>query len=76
MKDDADPPVLDPLSDAGQLTMLLEWGRKRGFRIGPIVRLGSIQLQVQDLRQTEGRGIEPPADPGAWTAAGYPEGDE
>lgn len=53
-------------SDVGQLVYLLEWARKRGFRIGPAVRVGGLVLQIQDLRQTEGTGADLPADPGPW----------
>lgn len=41
-------------SDLAQLIQLLEYGRRRGFRIGPAVRIGKLAVQVQDLRQTEG----------------------
>ncbi len=30
---------------------LLEYGRKRGFQIGPEVVVGDVRLQVRDLRQ-------------------------
>lgn len=73
LDDAGDLPQLDPLTDAGQLVALLEYARRRGFRIGPYVKLGSIQLQVQDLRQTEGRGVELPPDKGPWAAAGFEE---
>lgn len=68
-------PALDPTSPVFQLVALLEYARHRGFRIGPMVRIGDVTVQVQDLRQDEGRGVAPP-DVGPWTAAGYPEGDE
>lgn len=41
-------------SDLAQLIQLLEYGRKRGFRIGPTVQIGRLTVQVADLRQTEG----------------------
>lgn len=68
-------PVPPAESDLAQLIQLLEYGRRRGFRIGPTVKIGQLVTQVQDLRQTEGtgQGLEP--DPGPWRAAGY-EGDE
>lgn len=62
-------------TDVGQLIYLLEWARRRGFTVGPNVRVGALVLQVQDLRQTEGRGKQPPADPGPWAIAGHQEGD-
>jgi hypothetical protein len=67
-------PVPSPDSDLSQLIALLEYGRKRGFRIGPTVQVGSITTQIADLRQDEGGG-ELEKDPGPWRAAGY-EGDE
>jgi hypothetical protein len=68
-------PVPPAESDLAQLIQLLEYGRKRGFRIGPTVKIGQLVTQVQDLRQTEGTmaDLEPGVDP--WKAAGY-EGDE
>lgn len=41
----------EPNSPVGQLIYLLEWGRKRGFRIGPTVQIGDVILQVRDLRE-------------------------
>lgn len=66
---------IDPASLVGQLVLLLEYCRARGYRIGPIVKIDGLQVQVQDLRQSEGRGDVMP-DVGPWTAAGWPEGDE
>lgn len=42
---------VDPASPIGQLIYLLEWGRKRGFRIGPTVQIGDTIVQVRDLRE-------------------------
>lgn len=66
---------IDPLSSAGQLVALLEYGRCRGFRIGPYVKIGELAVQVQDLRQTEGADMPSVPDEGIWKAAGYEEGD-
>lgn len=55
-------------SDLAQLIQLLEYGRRRGFRIGPTVKVGAIVTQVQDLRQEEG-GRELPPDDGGWMAS-------
>jgi hypothetical protein len=70
---DINPPPAT--TDVGQLIYLLEWARKRGFRVGPTVRCGSLVLQVQDLRQTEGRDTPAADDPGPWAAAGHDLGD-
>lgn len=68
-------PALDPASSVYQLVALLEYARIRGFRIGPTVKIGDVTIQVQDLRQSEGRGVPEP-EVGPWAAAGFPEGDE
>ncbi len=67
-------PVPPPESDLATLIQLLEYARRRGFRVGPTVKVGSIVTQVQDMRQDE-TGRDLPADPGPWAAAGL-EGDE
>ena len=43
--------VPDVNSDAGVIVYLLEFARRRGFAIGPMIRVGKIALQVTDLRQ-------------------------
>jgi hypothetical protein len=55
--DDDGNPVPQPAenSDLRDLIQLLEYGRAKGFRIGPTVRVGKIVTQVRDLRQHEGR---------------------
>lgn len=63
-------------TDVGQLIYLLEWARRRGFAVGPNVRVGTLLLQVRDLRQTEGHGEQAAADPGPWVTAGHTLGDE
>lgn len=40
-----------PDSDVARLIYLMEYGRKRGFRIGPVVKIGETTVQVRDLRQ-------------------------
>ena len=44
----APPP---PDSPVAQIVWLLEYGRKRGFRIGPRVQVGDTIVECQDLRQ-------------------------
>ena len=74
---DGNPVIeVDPLSSVGQFTALMEWARRRGFRIGPTVKIGDLVVQVSDLRQTEARGEPLPPDVGPWTQAGFPQGDE
>lgn len=36
---------------------LLEWGRQRGYQIGPVVEHGGLRLQVRDLRQAKIEGF-------------------
>lgn len=40
----ADHPVM-------AIVWLMEYGRKRGFKIGPAVKVGDCVVQVRDLRQ-------------------------
>ena len=57
--------------DLGDLIQLLEYGRRKGFVIGPNVRIGKITLQVRDLRQQRGRGKQEEPDPSIWEEHGY-----
>ena len=41
----------EPGTDAAHVIYLLEYGRKRGFQIGPMLKIGAIELQVHDTRQ-------------------------
>lgn len=76
--DDEGNPIPQPApeSDLADLIQLLEYGRVKGFRIGPTVRVGKIIVQVSDLRQHEARrhDEQAPADPGIWAEHGY-DGD-
>lgn len=59
-------------SDLRDAIQLLEYGRARGFKIGPAVRVGKLTFQVRDLRQTEGRADkDDDPDPGVWAEHGY-----
>jgi len=62
-------PPIDPNSDVGRLTYLLEYCRIRGFRVGPRIQVGDVVLEVKDLRQTEGRSE--PDEPSIWAAHGH-----
>lgn len=44
-------PTPPPDSAVSQIVWLLEYGRTRGFRIGPTVQVGDTIIQVADLRQ-------------------------
>ena len=58
-------PPPEPGSPVGQLIYLLEWGRKRGFRIGPEVQIGDVHLQVRDLREDRAGEPSPEIPPGS-----------
>lgn len=45
-------------TNVGDLIYLLEYGRKRGFRIGPTVKIGEVTVQVRDLRQERQMSLE------------------
>lgn len=59
----APPPVDDPIM---KILYLLEYGRKRGFRIGPTVQVGDTIIQVTDTRlKTPQEQREPEIQPGS-----------
>lgn len=66
-------PVPPADSDIGQLIYLLEYGRQRGFRIGPTVQIGNVIVQVSDLRQHEGRAQSETPEPTIWQQNGHDE---
>lgn len=68
---DLTPP--SPDSEVGQLIYLLEYGRARGFRIGPTVQIGNVVVQVSDLRQTEGRRQNDVRETTIWEDHGHKE---
>lgn len=68
-------PMPSPDSDLADLIQLIEYGRRRGIQIGPMVQVGRITTQIRDLRQDEAGGTPQDPDPGPWRAAGY-DGDE
>lgn len=44
-------PCPPPDSPIAQIVWLLEYGRKRGFQIGPAIQVGDTIVQVKDIRQ-------------------------
>ncbi|MGN6107240.1 MAG: hypothetical protein ACTHU0_19185 [Kofleriaceae bacterium] len=63
---------LSPDDHVSRLIILLEYARRRGFRIGPTVQVGDVTLAVRDLRQddrSERDGSDPA--PGIWEQAGF-----
>lgn len=69
-KDGNPLPDIDPMSNVGQAVALLHHARKHGFRVGPLIKVGDVVIQVQDLEQSPGRNLEMPEDRGPWAAAG------
>lgn len=69
---DLTPPPPD--SPAGQIMYLLEWGRQRGFQIGPRIQIGDVTLEAWDLRRTKQNAA--PEDRGIWAAHGHDEKEE
>lgn len=67
-----DLPELDPHGDMAKLVFLLEYARKRGFRVGPTVQIGELIVQVRDLRQQEGKA-SPVDDGDIWAEHGHKE---
>jgi hypothetical protein len=67
--DDGDPIEIDN-GDVMALIALLEYGRRRGFRFGPVIKIGSVELQAVDLRDNK---KEARSDVDPWAAAGYEE---
>lgn len=58
----------EPGTDAANVIYLLEYARKRGFRIGPTLKVGETVLQVTDLRQAAqqaGDSAAPDLEPGS-----------
>jgi len=63
--------VPEPGTDVAHLIYLLEYARRRGFRVGPAVQIGGLAIQVQDLRQVEDDPARSASDPGVWAVHGY-----
>jgi hypothetical protein len=71
--DDDGDPVPQPAkeSDLADLIQLLEYGRRKGFRVGPMVRIGKITVQVSDLRHRAAAVEETAPEPSIWQEHGY-----
>jgi hypothetical protein len=39
--------------DVARLARLLDWARENGYRIGPVVEVGTVKCQVLDQRQAK-----------------------
>lgn len=71
--DDEPLPVPDAGTDVAHAIYLLEYARRNDFRVGPMIRVGSLIMQVSDLRQNASGAKDNAVDPSAWAAAGYEE---
>lgn len=59
-------PCPPPDSPVAMIVWLIEYGRKRKFRIGPTVQIGDVIVQVKDLREeSHERRVEPDVAPGS-----------
>lgn len=76
--DDDGVPIPQPApdSDLADLIQLLEYGRRKGFVIGPMVRIGKIALQVVDARQQRGSTRPSEPEPSIWDMTMPPLGTE
>lgn len=68
LSDEEGNPLPSISEDAITLMALLEWGRRRGFRFGPSIKIGSIETTVSDLHSKTSK-VDDDVDP--WKAAGY-----
>jgi hypothetical protein len=71
--DDGNPlPQPAPASDLADLIQLLEYGRLKGFKIGPTIRVGKIVTTVRDLRQRDQQTAKDDTpEPSIWEEHGY-----
>lgn len=59
------------------LIYLLEYARKHSFRVGPIVEIGDLKLQVADMWQArEAAGQAAPRELDVWEEHGHTETQE
>lgn len=68
----------NPNADVAAAIHLLEYARSRGFRVGPVLEVGSVKMHINDLRQqkNEKLGGDPrPVDRGIYAEHGLNETD-
>lgn len=53
---------IDPATDVGGALLILEYARARGFKVGPMLQVGGVVMQVSDTRQESGRSHDEPVD--------------
>lgn len=68
-------PPPPPDSPVWAAIYLLEYARKRQFKIGPNIQVGDLMFNVTDLQQLGAARREGPAEVSIWKAHGY-DGDD
>ncbi len=65
----------DPKAEVDELIRLATWARSNGYRIGA-VKIGSLSLQIADLRIDDHEGLKPDQHQprGIWADAGMADG--
>jgi len=71
VSDEMPAPAAPGDRDVDDMMRLLLWGREKGFRVGPVVRVGAVTVQIADLRQAKGEGAGMPAAPDMGIDAEY-----
>lgn len=73
-----DAPKLPLEDDVTRAIHLLEWARKRGFRVGPVLQVGDVKMQISDVRQVKMEGLDPErvTDLGPYGEFGLDDKDE
>ncbi len=71
--DDDGNTIPQPPADHPVMTIiyLIEYGRKRGFRIGPTVQVGDTIVQVRDMRLKEDQPPETAPERTIWQENGF-----
>lgn len=69
---EAAPAKTPSSADVASAIKLLEWARAKGFRIGPTLHVGSVTMQVSDVRQLKLEALDRggPVDDGPYAEAG------
>ncbi len=53
----------DVKEEIDQLMRWLLWSRKQGFLVGPTVQIGSVTVQVRDIRLAKREALRDPGEP-------------
>lgn len=69
-EDGNDIPEVKPDSDLGQIMAFMEWGRRRGFVIGPTIQVGETIVQIADPKARIEKTERVP-DTSIWASHGH-----